>query len=298
MTKSPKDVPEKFRKLAHCVLKAEGDSQKLAEPDRIRLFGNVRKESMNSALGQIELRWPRDIESLFGKTPVLAVADAFRTASRALKHASFPTPTRSLDISWNIVFLDENLPSNQIPTYLVSNCHPAWMTPPSNIYVVAQRVAVGCDTSKEVKKKVADAELIRVMLHEIGHAIEYQLPNKRLPLERFRSEGFASWFEAYAANFTSKIKSGSVKDSQLRVARHVHSKITNAFVFRGTGSDYSYAASYFHFVVAKRNVAGLVDVYDLIGDRKLSFLAAVDQEFAWNMKRRSQLFSRFLEQFG
>ena len=93
------------------------------------------------------------------------------------------------------------------------------MTPPANIYVVAQRVVAGCGGSKKVKTSVADSELAEVLLHEMGHSIEYQLLAQGIGRERARSEGFATWFEQYASEKSAIIKSGSVKKEHFDLAK-------------------------------------------------------------------------------
>ena len=47
----------------------EGESYYMAQPEDVKLKGTVRKESISSSIGHIELRWPRKVELLFGRTP-------------------------------------------------------------------------------------------------------------------------------------------------------------------------------------------------------------------------------------
>ncbi len=260
-------VPARFRNSAKCFqekslnkdLPKTGDT--LAKPEEITLKGNVRKDSIATSVGRIELRWPRKVELLFGRTPQRAMAEAGATLSRVLKKPGFPSALQSLDLDWNVVFLDEELPDQQIPAFLVSNCHPAWMTPPANLYVVGQRVAAGCGNQKSVSNQVADAQLMQVLLHEMGHAVEYKLLEGKGALDRMRAEGFACWFEQYASGFSSLIPSGSVKSFYTALARESFKESPGIFLFQGSGFDYARAALYFRLVEERRGVPGVVSLY-------------------------------------
>ena len=206
--KSKASIPRKFRARAICKdekeLKAAASRRgtQLAAPEDIELKGNIRRERLNSSLGPIDLRWPRTAETLFGRTPLRAMADAARTVSKASRTSAFPSEIQGLNIEWKVVFMDADLPSTQIPAQLRNNCHPGWMTPPANIYIVAQRIAGNCGDQKTVKSSVADSQLTETLVHEIAHVLEYHLLKKKPPsFNRMRSEGFATWFETFAAQY-------------------------------------------------------------------------------------------------
>ena len=166
-------IPYDLRKSAKCYDPAQVNN--MAAPQDIKLTGTIRTESMVSPVGKIDLRWPRSTEQLFGQTPQRAMSDAASAVSRALKQAGFPSAVQNLHINWNVVFMDENVPETQIPLYLVSNCHPAWMTPVANLYVVGQRVAAGCGGGKSPGSSVGDSQLAQVLIHELGHGVEHQI---------------------------------------------------------------------------------------------------------------------------
>jgi len=276
-------VPLKYRDAARCF--DEKPSPYLAKPDEINLKGTSRKVDMASSVGRIELRWPRKIETLFGRTPERAVADAGRTVSRVLKQSGFPLALRTIDLDWKIVFMDEELPEKQIPTMLVNRCHPAWMTPPANIYVVAQRVVAGCGGAKPPGSRVADSQLAQVLLHEMGHVLEYHLLQGQVLRNRMRAEGFASWFEQYSSDYSSVIKKGTVKDYYLKLAKSSVGQSPNTFYFGGTASDYARASLYFHAVVERKRVKGLMDVYQTMVDEKIDYFSAVKKKFYWSDKK-------------
>lgn len=271
-------VPAQARKSARCGEWRQ--SQHLAAPQEVELSGTTRKESIASSLGRVELRWQRKIEKLFGRTPQRAVAEAMQAASRALKGRGFPLALQRLDVDWQMVFLDEELPETQIPSYLVSNCHPAWMTPPTNLYVVAQRVVAGCGGGSGKGSQVNDGELAAVLLHEIGHAVEYQLLNGRWNNDRLRAEGFAAWFEQYAAEFSPLIASGSRRERYLQMAQATLRK-ESFFKFDGSGAAYARGALIFHAVVDRKGFEGLRALYTYLSESGAELLPALQQTFGW-----------------
>ncbi len=270
--------------------------ERLASPDEVMLRGTIRRESMASSLGRIELRWPRSVENLFGRTPVRAMSESARAVGRALKKRGFPAHVKNLDIDWNVVFLDAELPSEDIPSYLVSNCHPAWMTPPSNLYIVAQRVVEGCGGKRSASTSVADEQLAQVLIHEIAHGVEFALIPRRFQGDRKRSEGFATWFEFFAAQESPLLNSGNILEEQKKRALQSITLSPRGFRFSGSAFDYARAAMYFHVIVEKRNTFGLMSVYDLIHGQGLSFYAAVEKYLYWDPAELDERASAFARQ--
>lgn len=280
---SRSDIPEQFRASARCFAPRVGEH--LAQPDEVNLSGNLRQIEMTSSLGRIKLRWPRKVEKLFGRTPERAMADAAQTASRVLKRGSFPPSIQTLTVEWNVVFMDEELPETQIPHYLISNCHPAWMTPPANLYVVSQRVVAGCSGGNGSTSSINDGQLAQVLLHEIGHVIEFNLLEGRMGGDRLRAEGFASWFEQYSSDFSSVIPSGKAKSFYLSLARQGFNRNPDLLQFSGGAEDYARASMIFHAIVERRNVSGLVDVYQGMLQSNVGFFDAIEKTLGWDMKR-------------
>lgn len=254
----------------------------LAAPDEVTLNGNIRRETISSPVGKIELRWPRKVEVLFGRSPLRAAVDTANTLSRAIRKAGFPTRVEKFQPDWKIVFLDEELPETQIPKSLISNCHPGWMTPPANIYIVGQRVAAGCEAGAKSTTSVADKELARVMIHEFAHALEFKLIEGQLPQERFRAEGFATWFEVYAANSSSLLNRGELYDYQRRLAEYAIEKEPGPFKFSGSPFDYARSGFFFHTIENRLGVRALMDVYEDLAQGKGDFLSAVAKRTSWS----------------
>ncbi len=287
------EVPESFRTTSKCL--GASQNQYMAPPEQVTLKGNVREELISSSLGRIRLRWPRSAETLFGRTPQRAMSDAATTVARVLKGGGFPPAVQTLNRDWQVVFMDETLPEAQIPQYLISNCHPAWMTPPSNLYVVAQRIAAGCSGGRGGPSRVNDAQLSQVLIHEMGHVVEYAILGSHGGEDRMRAEGFASWFEQYGSDFSSINTKGAARKFYSELARQSFAQSPEGFNFQGSAYDYARASMYFRAVVAKRGIRGLMDVYQTMIDEDTNFFGAVQRRFNWSLAQFNTEARRVLE---
>jgi hypothetical protein len=272
---------EQQLKLQKPATAHESGGGSLARPDQIELEGNIRRESISSPIGRIELRWPRSVESLFGRTPLRAMTDAARTVSRAISTAAFPSNVQKLSVDWKVVFMDEHMPERQIPAYLIQNCHPGWMTPPGNIYIVAERVAGGCGGQPR-RPSVADGDLAEVLVHELGHAVEYHILGSQFHRNRMRAEGFATWFEMYAASYSSMINRSEIIRRTQDLAAMSFKLQPKSFTFSGDASSYARAAMYFLAISEKRGVRGIMEVYQRMSSDNLDFFPAVEKVIYWD----------------
>lgn len=268
------DVPHSRRKQAKCFNVDEGSY--LARPEDITLKGNLRREDITTSLGRMKIRWPRKVETLFGRTPMRAITDVAETVSRALKTSAFPAFVQNIDIEWQVVFLDQDLPATEIPAHLLRNCHPGWMTPPSNIYIVAQRVAGACSGNTK-QAQVADEQLAEVILHEFGHAIEFILLRSEFGGNRARAEGFATWFEMFASKYSTIVSQSKLKNKTYQLAR-LAIKDSPGFNFSGSLQDYARASMYFEAIEQRSGVIGLMKVYKAMATQQSNFFIAVDAE--------------------
>ncbi len=274
VVKPKKEVPYRFKKFARCI--DANKSNYLAKPDEITLQGNVRREDISTSLGRVELRWPRSVEQMFGRTPLRAVTDAARTVSRSLKTSGFPPAVQNLDAPWKIVFLDAKLSASQIPHQLISACHPGWMTAPANVYIVAQRVSEGCGGSQNRRSaSIADAQLTEILLHEMGHVVEYYMLNKRRLGDRARAEGFATWFEIHSSQFSSLLSQSRIRSRTFDLARR--GMRGGSRKFRGSAEDYAVASMIFSVIADRRGVRGIADAYELMNKKGLRFDQAVKE---------------------
>ena len=285
-------IPARFKSTAKCFTPKQ-ISGKMEKPAEIALKGNVREEHMGSSLGPINLRWPRKVEVLFGRTPQRAVAEAATAVSRALKHGGFSVELQRLSLPWEIVFMDEELPEKQIPAYLVSNCHPAWMTPPANIYVVGQRVVAGCGDKTRPSTSVADGQLAQVLIHEMGHAVEYQLLQGKATQERMLAEGFACWFEQYASDFAAVLSKGQVERQYMTWAKEALRQAPFGGAFSPTAHEYAKASLLFHALVNRGGISRLSDVYGRMAEERLDFYAAVKRTLGWDLAKLYAEAARF-----
>lgn len=276
-------VPKEQRSTARCF-PAKAASERLARPDEMTIDSLKRVEQFGTSIGNVWLSWPRKVESLFGRTPLRAVTDAMNTVSRAVKNGAFPSHVQKMKADWKIIFLDENLSEQQIPTRLISGCHPGWMTPPANIYIVAQRVAEGCGGGRQ-RSSVADSMLARVLIHEMGHAVEYQLLKESMGMDRMRAEGFATWFEEFASSHSSVVSKRSVEQEHRTLAKLARRTVPGAFQFSGSPEDYARASLYFSAIERSRGLNGVMDVYELMGKKPVSLTEAIREELGWDEKR-------------
>lgn len=285
---SIREVPRALRNEAKCSEsapkeEATGRVQGLAAPSDIQLEGDERRVTVPSSLGRIELRWARSSEKLFGRTPERALQDAVTTVSRTLRKGGFPTNLFQNTTNWQVVVMDENVPAAQIPKKLVTDCHPAWMTGPANIYVVAQRVATGCSGKKSGTRE-ADTELAKVLLHEMGHVVEYHLMNGHQSHDPFRAEGFATWFAQYSSEFSDIIKRGELKEENKKAGALALSRGGDLRAFDGSFFDYAKASLLFTALADRKGVGGVMDLYREIGAEGDLF-QAIEKRHYWNSTR-------------
>lgn len=286
------NVPARYRRDARCM---QSRGSQLAAPDEVTLQGNIRRETITTTLGTAELRWPRSVEGIFGRTPLRATVDAARTVSKTIRSASFSSEMQNVDLPWKIIFMDEELSEDEIPAHLISNCHPGWMTPPANIYIVAQRVAAGCGSERSVATSVADSQLAEVLVHEMAHAIEYQLLAKNYRFNRMRSEGFATWFEQYSAQYSSFINQRKLQRRNAQAAAYAINQSPELFAFSGSAMDYARAAMYFMAIEDRFGLSGVTRVYERMVKDSLDFYEAIQREFTWNRQRLASEVERVVE---
>ncbi|MGA1191579.1 MAG: hypothetical protein ACO3XO_04790 [Bdellovibrionota bacterium] len=280
--RSVKQIPLNLRTRARCF---GSEPRELADPQEMNLSGAERKERMLTSVGPVNLRWSRSVEKVLGRSPARAMADAGRMVSKTLKQGGFPSEMSTLSLEWDVVFLDETLPVEQVPQHLISNCHPAWMTPPANIYVVAQRVVAGCQGSGSAQKRDVEGEMAAVLAHEMGHVLESSLLSSHsFRSERWRAEGFATFFERLAARYSSLIRADSLEKKHSMLAQRSFQEAPEKFLFRGRAEDYARASMYLQAVVNDRNIRGLIDVYQRMDAEQIGLHAAIEKETGWSLK--------------
>jgi hypothetical protein len=280
-------VPEDYRNNARCLKQVVVKPQEvLAKPQELDLGSTVRREELSTSMGRISLRWDRGVEQEFGRPPHRAVSDAMDTVNTFLRRAGV-VPHKLIPphlTEWNVVVMDQNLPSNQIPSYLVNNCHPGWMTPPANVYLVGQRVAVGCGNNTVRNPQFADVELARVVIHEIGHVVEYHLLNGSMGHDRGRAEGFAAWFEQAASEYSDLIPRGSTSGRYMAMARSaLNQGYSFSQPFRGTGLDYAVQSLLFFAIAERKGLDEIISIYETyVQQSHTDFRTAAQQVTRWS----------------
>ncbi len=271
--RSVSSVPSEYRGRAVCK---DTSPDEIADPHDLKLGSEARSATFGTDLGHVTMRWTRPIERCFSSPPSRAVGEAIKAVNRALKSGRFSADIKRAQREWSLAFTDKSTAFAQFPVALTLGQHPGFMIPPSQIYIITDFIAPNCTGAK-----VGDELLAQVLLHEMGHVIEYLLLGESQTLfDRERSEGFASWFEQYAAEYSQVIPSGSVKRYYDELARDALRN--GAAGFQGTPADYARAALPFQAVVRKKGIVALMDVYRRIRDEHVDWTEAILKATGWN----------------
>lgn len=272
---SLKDVPSRFRAKAAC-----NDRQPSSVPntDEVTIRGGARSSSFGTPLGTVEVKWPRQVEQCFGRSPTRAISEAASAVNRALKNARFDQSIQSKRRDWAFVLIDRANAVSQFPMQLSLGGHPGFMVPPNQVYIVTDYIAPNCERNEE-----SDALLTQVLLHEMGHVLEYSLlDGDGFGGDRKRAEGFAAWFEGYSSKYAATIPKGQVQERYRGMVRSQSNVGSSAF--SGSGEDYAVASLEFEAIVARKGVSGLMDVYETMGKERCSFYEALQKRFGWDSK--------------
>ncbi len=261
----------------------------LSSPSKVVIKGNIRKEHFSTSLGKVFLRWDRASEKYFRRTPYRAVVDSAKAVSIALRSKGFSSFFRNKTINWDIVFFSEKSRPQGIPLSLLESCHPGWMTPPANIYIASAIIAKGCNTGgSNVPKKVAEERLTRVIIHEMGHVVEYYLLEGK-NFNRAQSEGFATWFESYVAGFTPALSKEKIIRELVSLAG-----IPSKGGFSGTIVDYAKASIPFLVIEKEKGIYGIKKVYKRMRESSISLEEAVKEAFYWSKKDFNKKINKFI----
>lgn len=285
---SPEEAPKRYRSRVVCADDPNGGAA-IPKAADVEIQGQLKTASFVTDLGPISLKWPYSVEKCFGRSPARAVADAAQTVNRAIASAPFPPEVKNRSREWSLVFTDKDTAIREFPASLTIGGHPGFMVPPNNIYLISDFISPSCNSSE-----VGDALLTQVLLHEMGHVIEYLMLGSEFGLDRPRAEGFASWFEQYASDYSKVIPRGSVKAYYRKLAAEAMRSMPAPF--EGSPYDYARAALQFDAIVGRRGVAGLMGVYNVIKSEGVNFITAVERSVRWNKKTLEQEMLNVLKQ--
>lgn len=230
-------------------------------PEDVPLGGEVRSISMASAIGRIALRWPRSSGEQFQRPIDRIVAEVATGVSRALRRGGFPAHIALLDLDWKIVFLDHTVASRNIPSNMQRGCHPAALRSPADMYVFVDRIMSGCGGGPPLPESQRDAKLAQILLHEFGHGIEFLMLQGGGGLDPARTEGFATWFEQYAASEVSGINQENMTRDFSRRLERSFGISPKVFRFAVNSDEYARAGAYFSVVEKKRGVSAIASMY-------------------------------------
>lgn len=272
--KNAQQVPRHLRARAVCKDRPAGTE--IVAPEDVQLGRDARTASFSTEVGPMNVRWPRSIERCFSTSPSRAVGEAAIGVNRAIKTGRFTEDVKTARREWSLVFTDKATAFSQFPIALTLGRHPGFMLPPSQIYIISDFVAPDCGSGQ-----VGDDTLIQVLLHEMGHVVEYlMLGERRMDTDRERAEGFAAWFEQYSADFTSAIPRGQVRRYYDQLAARALERGYGGF--SGSAEDYAYSALQFRAIVDRRGVSGLMQVYRVMREEGMPFQDAVFKALSWN----------------
>jgi hypothetical protein len=270
---APSKAPIHLRSRVVC---ADNQPKEIAPPSDVKLEGVTKQASFVTDLGPMEVRWSRSVEQCLGKNPSRAVADAASAVNRAIKSGRFVSDLKSARNDWSLVFTDKKSAFSQFPMALSLGGHPGFMIPPNQIYIISDFIAPDCNAGA-----VTDSMLAQVLIHEMGHVVEYLLlGGQQMDGDRRRAEGFASWFEIYASDFSSAISRGHVREYYRQLAEQAVR--SNSIEFSGSAQDYGRAAFDFIAITDRRGISGLMEIYTAIRNDRLSFKDAVYKRLRWD----------------
>jgi hypothetical protein len=226
----------------------------------------------------MDVRWPRQVEQCFGKSPSRAISEAASAVNRTLRTGRFDEKMKYARRDWSLVLIDRASAVSQFPMQLSLGGHPGFMVPPNQIYIVVDYISPNCQPNGDV-----DALLTQVLLHEMGHVLELSLLGESgFAADRKRAEGFAAWFEGYSAKFSSTVPRGRVQETYRSMVQSQSS--VGSQQFSGSGQDYAISSLEFEAIVARKGVSGLMDVYETMNTCQCSFYEALHKKFGWDQK--------------
>ncbi len=254
-------------------------------PQGLAIGTSEREERLITPLGEVHVRWSRGVEQYFDKNPKRAIVDAWSAAAKTLAQRGFPNQIRRADFSWQLIVVDEKQAQMGPNPVSANSCHPAWMTPPADIYVMAKLVATGCGSDLQ-SPEVATNELTSTLIHELGHAVEFRLMGKAFSEnKRWHAEGFATWFETLAANFLPSSRRLARRSELLVRAKAALAPNWQPSAFVGTPEDYARSFALLAWIVDRYSVAKLLDIYELMTRKQRGFESAAAEVLGISMEK-------------
>jgi hypothetical protein len=255
-------------------------AQQIITPDKIELAGAHKNFSFTTPFGELRLRWKVTSDNPFGTNPYQIVKETWIAAGKVVSRSTFPTWLRSSKYQWNMIFMDQDTTARSNPFNSI-NCHPAWITPPANIYVSSYLISTSCGREK-LNTNVARDRLKSTLMHEFGHALEYQLLGESIAYaQRFHSEGFAEWFETEA----NLQLSGNSNEKRLKLAnaKVLFDLSWDPLSFNSSPEDYLKSFAMMTAIIDKFGLSKIIKAYDNAREMKTDLLVQLFKETNINM---------------
>lgn len=260
--------------------------------------GSIKELSLETSLGLVQVLTQDGVERLYsGPGRDNAVLEAVSKAHEAMQKVGFPARVIEHAFPWRMVLL-RDIPrplSNRMLSS--SRCHAAWMGPPATIVVAVNRLTPRCygqmrGGSSHSGYSQRDA-FVGILLHEIGHAIEFRLMGKAFGRrQRWHSEGFAQWFE-------QKVREVLLDDPKLfelkrAEAKDVFNSAWRPELFHGSRDDYLQSFALVASIAEFYGLQSLLSVYETMDLNTCSFSEAVSKRFGWDLQSWSEESFNFL----
>lgn len=282
-------VPSKYRKIATCRAIKLDD---VSAPSSLDVGPKARTVSFGTTIGTMNIRWARELERCYSTSPSKAVGEASRAVSRALRASRLLSQITQKHRVWDIVLTDKTHAIRQVPRSIIVGKHPGFMLPPNKVYIVSDFISPAC-----IEKPIQDELLLQVLLHEMGHVIEYILLGEPATMNnRERGEGFATWFESYSSGFSKAVDETRVRSALLRLRLHAEAGDSEDS-FNGSAMDYARAAMPFFLVVSKKGTGGIARLYQEIRQNQTSSHQAIRKIFGWSPNAYRKQLESFTERF-
>lgn len=238
-----------------------------------------RGRSIKGSLGTVKLFSPRTLEQLINRDLSSVVVNAFHRAAGILATNAFPEILKATEYDWQLFF--ERSRKRETGGLSSARCHAAWMGPPANIFISADQLASNCGRLRRSSVEVAE-ELGSVLVHEIGHAIEFQMMGRGFGRrQRWHSEGFATWFESLSDGET-------ISDTRLemfQIAVRTLDPEWRPFLFKGSKADYARSYALVAAIAEGHSIPTLLSIYATMDSQNCRFDQAVQQVLGWDMGR-------------
>jgi hypothetical protein len=283
-------VPRRYRKAATCKDIRVGE---VIAPHSMDVGRLAREVSFGTSLGTMHVRWARDLERCYRATPSKAIAEAARTVRQALRVSKLYSEVGQKHRTWDFVLTDRLHALSQVPTDIIRGRHPGFMLPPNRVYILSDFIAQNCQ-----ENPISDRLLAQVLLHEMGHVVEYILLGEPASMSnRERGEGFATWFEHYASEFSKTIGKDRVSENLRKLGTQNQVAQVRKGSFNGTALDYARAAMPFFLLVSKKGTGGVARLYRDARIKQIPLHEAVRNVFGWSDATYRTKLNRFTEQF-